>query len=50
MFELHPLCIVLEIANIRAIIHVKQDDDPDREEISDDDSEDAGDSTLSSVI
>jgi len=39
MFELQPLCIVLEIANVRAIIHMKQDDDDtDREEISDDES------------
>jgi len=51
MFELQPSCIVLEIANIRAIILMKQDyDDTDREEISDDDSEDGGESTLSSDI
>jgi len=42
---------VLEIANVCAIIHMKQDsDDTDREEISDDDSEDTGESTLSSDI
>ena len=51
MFELQPSCIVLEIVNVRAINHMKQDDDDtDREEISDDDSEDAGESTLSSDI
>jgi len=49
MFELQPLCIVLEIANVRAIIHMKQDDDDtDREEISNDESEVLGESTLSS--
>jgi len=49
MFELQPSCIVLEIANVRAIIHMKQDDDDtDREEISDDESEVLGESTLSS--
>ena len=51
MFELQPSCIVLEIANAHAIIHMRQDDDDtDREEISDDDSEDARESTLSSDI
>jgi hypothetical protein len=51
MFELQPSCIVLEIANVRAIIHMKQDDDDtDREEISDDESEVLGESTLSSDI
>jgi hypothetical protein len=48
MFELQASCIVLEIANVRAIIHRKQDDDDtDREEISDNDSEDRGESTMS---
>jgi hypothetical protein len=48
MFELQPSCITLEITNVLAIIHMKQDDDDtDREEISDDDSEDAGESTMS---
>jgi len=51
MFELQPWCIVLEIANVRAIIQMNQDDDnTDQEEISNDDSEDAGESTLSSDI
>jgi hypothetical protein len=51
MFELQPLCILLEVANVRAIIHMKQDDDDaDREEISDDDRNNAGQSTLSSDI
>jgi len=51
MFELQPSCIVLEIANVRAIIHTKQDDDDtDREEISDDDIKHAEESTLSSDI
>jgi len=51
MFELQPSCIVWEIANVRAIIHIMQDDDDtDREEISDDDSEDAAESTMSSDI
>jgi len=51
MFELQHLCRVLEIANVRAIIHMKQDDDDtDREEFSDDDSEDTGESTLSPDI
>ena len=51
MFELQPLCVVLEIANVRALIHMKQDaDDTDREATSDDDSEDAGESTLSANI
>jgi hypothetical protein len=51
MFELHPLWIVIEIGNVRAIILMKQDDDDiDQEEISDDNSEDAGESTLSSDI
>jgi hypothetical protein len=51
MFELQPSCIVLEIANVRAILHMKQDADyTDGEEISDDDSEDAEKSTLSSDI
>jgi len=51
MFQLQPSCIVLEIANVRAILHIKQDDDDtDREEISDDESEVLGESTLSSDI
>jgi len=51
MFELRHSCIVLEIANVRTIIHMKQDDDDtDREKISDEDSEDTGESTLSSDI
>jgi len=51
MFELQSSCIVFEIANVRAIIHMKQDDDyTDREEISDDTSENPGESTLSSDI
>jgi len=48
MFQFQPLCIVLEIANIRAIIHMTQvDDDTDREEISNDDGEDVREFTLS---
>ena len=51
MFKLQPLYIVSEIANVRTIIHIKQDDDDtDWEELSDDDSEYAGESTLSSDI
>jgi len=51
MFEIQPSCIVLEIANVRAIIHMKQDDDDtDREEISNYDNEDTGETTLSSDI
>jgi len=47
MFELQFLCIVLEIANVCAIIQMNQDDDnPDQEEISDDHSEGTGESTL----
>jgi len=42
---------VLEIADVHAKIHMKQDDDdPDRGEISDDISNDPGESTLSSDI
>jgi len=41
---------VLEIGNVRAIILVKQDDDDTDWEISNDESEDAGDSTSSSDI
>jgi len=49
MFQLQPLCNMLERANVRNIIHMKRDDDDTiQEEISDDDSEDAGESTLSS--
>jgi hypothetical protein len=48
MFELQASCIVLEIANVHAIIHrMQDDDDTDREEISDNDSEDPGESTMS---
>jgi hypothetical protein len=51
MFKLQPLCIVLEIADVRAIIHMKRDDDDnDQEEKSDDVSEHDGESTLSSDI
>ena len=52
MFELptQPSSIVLEIANIRAIILMKQDDDDVDREISNDESEDLGESTLSSDI
>jgi hypothetical protein len=51
MFELQPSCIVLEIADVHAIIHIMHnDDDTNREEISDDHSEHAGESTLSSNI
>jgi len=51
MFELQPSSIVLKIANVRAIIHIKQDDDDtDWEEISEDDSEVLGELALSSVI
>jgi len=42
---------VLEVANVRATLHIKQDDDnTDREETIDDNSEDPGESTLSSDI
>jgi len=42
---------MLEIANVHAIMYLKQDDDDtDQEDIGDDDSEDAGVSTLSSDI
>jgi len=42
---------MLEIANVQAIISSKQDDDvTDREEISDVDCDDPGESTLSSDI
>jgi hypothetical protein len=51
MFELQPSCIELEIANVHAIIHMKQDNnDTHREENSNDDIEDARESTLSSDI
>jgi len=47
MFELQPSCIVLDIANVRAIFDMKQDDDDtDRAEISDDDREDSEESAL----
>jgi hypothetical protein len=52
MFEhpTQPSSIVLEIANIRARILMKQDDDDVDQEISNDESEDLGDSTMSSDI
>jgi hypothetical protein len=51
MFELQPWCIVLKIGNVRAIIHMKQDDNHTHwEEIRDDAIEEAGESTLSSHI
>jgi hypothetical protein len=51
MFELQPSCIVLEIAKVRAINHMKKDDnDTDWEEISDDNIENVDESTMSSDI
>jgi len=52
MFELptQPSSIVLEIANVRAIILMKQDDNDTDREISKKESEDHGESTLSSDI
>src|SRR5882757_10661186 len=52
MFEhpTQPSSIVLEIANIRAIILMKYDDDDVDRGISNDESEDLGESTLSSDI
>jgi len=52
MFELPILLssIVLEIANVRALILMKQDDDDTNCEISNDKSEDPGESTLSCDI
>jgi hypothetical protein len=52
MFEhqTQPSSIVLEIANVWAIILMKQDDDDIDREISNDESEDPGQSTLSSDI
>jgi hypothetical protein len=52
MFELptQPLSIVLEIANVRAIIRKKQDDNDTDREISQNESEDLGESTFSSDI
>jgi hypothetical protein len=52
MFELptQPSSIVLEIANVRAIILMKQDDDDTDREISENECEDLGESTLSSDI
>jgi hypothetical protein len=51
MFELQPSCIVLAIGIDHAIILMKQDDnDTDGEEISADNIEDSGESTLSSDI
>jgi hypothetical protein len=49
MFELptQPWSIVLEIANVRAIILMKQDDNDTDREISENESEDLGESTLS---
>jgi len=50
MFELptQPSSIVLEIANVRAMICMKQDDDDTYWVISENQSEDPGESTLSS--
>ena len=42
--------IALEIANVRAVILIKQDEDDTDCEISNDESEDPGESTLSSDI
>jgi len=52
MFEhpTQPSSIVLEIANVRAIIVMKQDDDDTNQEISNDEIEDPAESTLSSNI
>jgi len=52
MFELPTqlLGILLEIANVQAIILMNQDDDDTDREISNDKSEDPGESTLSSEI
>jgi hypothetical protein len=52
MFELptQPSSIVLEIANVRAIILMKQDDNDTDLEISENESEHLGESTLSSDI
>jgi len=52
MFELptQPSSIVLEIANVRATIHMKQDDDDTDREIREKETEDPGKSTLSSNI
>jgi len=52
MFELPTQfsSTVLEIANVRAIILIKQDDDNTDREISNDESEDLGKSNLSSNI
>jgi len=52
MFELptQPLSIVLEIANVRAIILMKQDENDTDREIGENESEDLAVSTLSSDI
>jgi len=52
IFELptQPSSIVLEIANVRAIILMKQDDNDTEREISENESKDHGESTLSSDI
>jgi hypothetical protein len=52
MFEhpTQPLSTVLEIANVRAIFPMKQDDDDTDWKIRNDKSEDPGQSTLSSDI
>jgi hypothetical protein len=52
MFEhqTQPSSIVLKIANVWAIILMKQDDDDIDREISNDESEDPGESTLSCEI
>jgi hypothetical protein len=48
--QTQPSSIVLEIAYVRAIIQMKQDDDDVDQEISNDESDDLGQSTLSSDI
>ena len=52
MFEhpTQPSSILLEMANVRAIICMKEDDHDTDGEISNDESEDPGESTLSSDI
>jgi len=52
MFQLptQPSSIVLEIANVHAIIPMRQDDDDTDQEISQNESEDPAESTLSSDI
>jgi len=52
MFALptQPSSIVLEIANVHTILHMKQDDDDTDREISENESENPGESTLSADI